>query len=149
MQEAFKKIKKVQPLVRFKKKRVDEEVMVLQAIRHEKIQVVATMKENQKKYMQGIEDLNKLRASRQRANLETMEQSLDHVKAEWFKLYRRVQEIEGKEKTQLTHLLTAERELKSVERLREKYEQEVHHAMKHQEQKQLDELALRRYTTKN
>lgn len=145
MQDAFRKIKKVQPLVRFKKKRVDEEAMVLQAIRQEKIRVVATMKENQKRYMQGIEDLNKIRGSRSRDNLETMEQALDHVKAEWFKLFKKVQEIEGKETAQVSHVLTAERELKSVEKLQEKYEIEFKQLNAKHEQKQLDELAIRRF----
>lgn len=145
MQDAFRKVKKVQPLVRFKKKRVDEESMILQAIRREKIQIVATMKENQKRYMQGIENLNKIRQSKERANLETMEQALDFVKAEWFKLYRKVQEIEGKERQQVAQVLTAERELKSIEKLQEKYEQEMHQSLKKQEQKSLDELALRRF----
>jgi len=146
MQDAFRKIKKVQPLVRFKKKRVDEEAMVLQAIRREKILIVATMKENQKRYMQGIEDLNKIRSSRSRDNLETMEQALDHVKAEWFKLFKKVQEIEGKEQAQVAHVLTAERELKSVEKLQEKYEIEFKQLNAKHEQKQLDELAIRRFT---
>jgi hypothetical protein len=75
---------------------VDEEAAVLIAIRHEKIEVVKQMKDNQKRYMEGVEELNRIRISKVRQNLETLETSLDFVKQQWYKLYKEVQTIEGK-----------------------------------------------------
>jgi flagellar biosynthesis chaperone FliJ len=141
--QANRKIKRVQPLIRLKQTRVDEETAVLTGIRREKVQVVAEMKENQRRYMTGIEQLNQVRTMRTRDNIETLEAALDHVKAQWYRLYKRVQDIEGKEKAQITRLLTAERELKSVEKLQERYTIEARKDEAHREQLQLDEIALR------
>ena len=143
--QSLKKIKRVQPLIKMKRTRVEEEAAILSKIRQEKVQVVASMKENQRRYMQGIEELNRVRTSRGRANLETLEGAVDHVKGEWYKLYKRVQEIESKEKTQISHLLTAERELKSVEKLQERYQIEAAKEMGRREQLDLDETALRNF----
>jgi flagellar export protein FliJ len=147
MQQTMRKIKRVQPLVKMKKTKVDEESAVLQAIRQEKVTVVSQMKENQRRYMEGVERMNQLRTSRTRDNLTTMEQAVDHVKAEWYRLYKRVQDIETKEKLQIGQLLTAERDLKAVEKLQEKYQLEYRKEASQSEQKQLDEIAIRNFTS--
>jgi flagellar export protein FliJ len=46
------------------------------------------------------------------------------------------------------HLLTAERELKSVEKLEEKYLTEMKKELGRMDQKQMDESALRRFSQK-
>ena len=146
MQQTMRKIKRVQPLIKMKQTKVDEESAVLQAIRREKVTVVTQMKENQRRYMEGVERMNHLRTSRTRDNLTTMEQAVDHVKAEWYRLYKRVQDIETKEKAQIAQVLTAERDLKAVEKLQEKYQLEFRKEVSQSEQKQLDEIALRNFT---
>lgn len=146
--QSQRKIKRVQPLIKMKKSKVDEEASVLIAIRNEKIEVVKAMKENQKRYMEGVEELNRIRVSKVRQNLETLESSLDYVKQEWYKLYKQVQQIEGKERQQIVHLLTAERELKSVEKLEEKYKVEMQKELGRIDQKLMDEAALRRFMQK-
>ncbi len=146
--QSQRKIKRVQPIIKMKKAKVDEEAAVLTAIRHEKVEVVRAMKENQKRYMQGVEELNRIRVSKTRQNLDTIESSLDFVKTQWYRLYKEVQQIEIKEKQQITHFLTAERELKSVEKLQEKYHTEFQKELGKHEQKQTDEAALRRFSTR-
>ncbi len=146
--QSQRKIKRVQPLIKMKKSKVDEEASVLIAIRNEKIEVVRQMKENQKRYMEGVEELNRIRISKTRQNLDTLESSLDFVKQQWYKLYKDVQTIEGKERQQIMHLLTAERELKSVEKLQEKYQIEMKKELGRIDQKLMDETALRRHTQK-
>jgi flagellar biosynthesis chaperone FliJ len=144
MQQTMRKMKRVEPLIRLKQGKVDEEAGVLGVIRSEKVAVVKSMRDNQKRYMDGVEQLNKLRASRARQNLETLESALDHVKAQWYRLYKQVQEVEAREKTQIGRVLAAERDLKAVEKLHEKYELELKQELGRIEQKQLDEFALRR-----
>ena len=76
MQQYFRKIKRVQPIVKARKQRVDEESSRLIVIRTEKAQVVGTMREMQQKYMQGVADLNKIRQSQIREAQTSLEQAL-------------------------------------------------------------------------
>jgi flagellar export protein FliJ len=89
--------------------------------------------------------LNHVRGSRGRANLDTLEAGLDGVKAQWYRLYRDVQEAERKEKAQIAQLLAAERELKSIEKLLNRYEAEHKQQLGKAEQAMLDDVALRRF----
>ncbi len=146
--QSQRKIKRVQPIIKMKKSKVDEEASVLIAIRSEKVEIVKQMKENQKRYMEGVEELNRIRVSKARQNLDTLESALDYVKQQWYKLYKDVQTVEGKERQQIMYLLTAERELKSVEKLEEKYVTEMKKELGRMDQKQMDETALRRYSQK-
>ena len=143
------KIKRIQPLIDLKKARVDAEAATLAQVRQEKIAVVQAMKDNQRRYMQGLDELNLIRASSARINQETIESGLDHVKATWYKCYKNVQEIESKERRQISQLLTAERELAAVEKLREKYKLEFRKETGKIEQRTLDEIALRQFNSRN
>ena len=145
MQQNFRKMKRVQPILKLRKSKVDEETSVLLAIRAEKQKVVKEMRESQQKYMKGVEDLNRVRASQDRSNLATLEAALDAVKIHWYTLFKRVQEVENKEKAQVNQLITAEQELKSIENLGEKYNKAFQKDMAKIEQKSLDELAVRRH----
>ena len=148
MQQQFRKIKRVQPIIKLKKQKMDEEVMTLNAIRLQKLEIVKNMKDSQKRYMDGVEELNKTRTSKMRVNLHTLEDALDFVKSQWYRLYKEVQDVEKREKQQIEHLLVAERELKAVEKLREKYELEFKKELKKSDQKVMDEAALRRFTNR-
>ncbi len=149
MQQVFRKIKRVQPVIKARKERVDEESSRLNVIRNEKAQVVSTMREMQQKYMQGVADLNKIRQSRIREAQTSLEQALDYVKDEWYRLFLKVQEVERRERSQLDVLLGAERELRVTEKLKEKYEVEYRLALAKTEQKQMDEHAIRKFVTEN
>jgi flagellar export protein FliJ len=145
MQQNFRKMKRVQPILKLKKSKVDEETSMLLAIRAEKQKVVREMRESQQKYMKGVEDLNRVRASEDRSNLATLEAALDAVKIHWYTLFKRVQEVENKEKAQVNQLIAAEKDLKSIENLEEKYNKAFQKDMAKAEQKSLDELAVRRH----
>ncbi len=148
MQQIFRKIKRVQPIIKLKQMKVDEETAVLTAIRVEKIAIVAAMKENQRRYMEGIEQLNKIRTSSLRTNLDTLEDALDFVKSEWYRLYQQVQTVEQREKQQIEQLLGAERELKATQRLEERYQIEFQKSAKKEEQRGLDEFSIRKFNTR-
>lgn len=145
MQQLFRKIKRVEPIIRMKRQKVDEEAAVLVAIRQQKMQIVASMKDSQRRYMDGYQELNKLRSSADRRNLATLESALDSVKSQWEKLRLEVERVELKEKVQITHLLTAERDLRAVEKLKERYAGQINESTRRQDQKTMDEHALRRY----
>jgi flagellar export protein FliJ len=145
MQQNFRKMKRVQPILKLKKSKVDEETSMLLAIRAEKQKVVREMRESQQKYMKGVEDLNRVRASEDRSNLATLEAALDAVKIHWYTLFKRVQEVENKEKAQVNQLIVAEKDLKSIKNLEDKYNKAFQKDMAKAEQKSLDELAVRRH----
>lgn len=118
---------------------------MLLAVRAEKQKAVKEMRESQQKYMKGVEDLNRVRSSQDRANLATLEAALDAVKVHWYTLFKKVQEVENKEKMQVNLLIAAEKDLKSIENLEEKYQKAFQKDMAKAEQKALDELAVRRH----
>jgi flagellar export protein FliJ len=148
MRETQLKIKRVQPVINVKKTKVDEEAASLNEIRNTKVDLVRVMKENQRAYMEGVDKLNGLRNSSNRENLGNLENSLDHVKAQWFQLFRQVQDIEAKEKEQFSRLVLAETELRSAEKLKEKYEADFRSSLAKSEQKQMDEFASRKHSMK-
>jgi flagellar export protein FliJ len=143
--QILKKIKRVGPLMKVKQDRVDAESALLIQIRLEKQKIVNDMRENQRKYMRGVEELNQTRSSKMRDNLETLELGLDYIKSEWYRLYKEVQVVEGREQKQVLSVLEAERDLKSLERLKEKYEVEYKKELSKIEQKQLDEISIRQF----
>ncbi len=148
MRETKLKIKRVQPVINVKKTKVDEEAAVLNEIRNEKVILVRVMRENQKAYMEGVDKLNSLRNSASRENLGSLESSLDYVKAQWFQLFRKVQEIETKEKEQFSRLVLAETALRSAEKLKEKYENDFRAGLARSDQKLMDEFASRKHSMK-
>ncbi len=146
MQQILRKIKRVEPVINTKQSRVNLEATVLNEIKSEKVEIVQAMKAFQRKYMEGVEKLNSERESSSRNMLGSLESSLDYVKGKWYKLYRDVQEIERKERAQMSILLDAQLELKSVEKLRGKYEETLRQEIKISDQKVQDENAIRRFS---
>ena len=145
MQQQFRKLRRVHPVILARKAKVDQETAVLTSIQGQKKIVVSSMRTAQQKYMQGIADLNKIRAARVRNTQDSMEQALDFVKEEWYRLFLRVQEIERQEKAQILTVLDAERELKATEKLREKYEIDLKKSMAKNDQNLMDEIAIRKF----
>jgi len=146
MSESRRKIARIQPVIMVRKAKVDQESAMLSRIRLEKRAAVADMKESQRIYMEGIERLNNERTSMSREMLAPLESSLDFIKNRWYSLYRRVQDIEAREKAQSVQLDMAQRELMAVEKLSENYTEEFKIEMRRGEQKNLDEIALRRFS---
>jgi len=138
-------MKRIEPLVRVKEAQVNQEAVMLAHIRQEKADVVAALKESQRVYMDGVERLNRERVSVARDMLLTLEMSLDHVKQRWHDQFRQVQELERREEAQLAQLVLAQQSLKSFERLQDKYRKDFQTEMSKSEQKNLDEVALRRF----
>lgn len=147
--KSMKKIKRVQPIIKIKQTRVDNEMSILAEINKAKVAAVAAMRDSQRQYMLGVDELNRIRTSAKRDNIVTIEQGLDHVKTQWYSHYRKVQELENKERAQIARLNEAERELKAIERLQERYTIDFKKEMGKAEQKMLDEIALRQFVNQS
>lgn len=149
MQQQFRKLRRVHPVILARQSKVDQETAALMTIQNEKRGVVTSMRTAQQKYMHGIAELNKIRATRMRDKLDPMEEALDFVKEEWYRLFLRVQEIERQEKAQIAQVLVAERELKATQKLREKYEIDFKKSLAKNDQKLMDEIGLRKFRNGN
>ena len=143
--QSMRKIKRVQPIIKIKQTCVDTEAAMLARINKEQGEAVQALRDSQRQYMTGVDELNRIRTSSSRDNIETIENGLDHVKAKWYRLYKNVQDLENKERAQIARLNVAERELKAIERLRERYEMDFRKEISRSEQKMLDEIALRQF----
>lgn len=148
MEQVRSKIKRIKPVIKVKQSVLDDEIAVLAAIRRKKEEVVAEMKKKQKAYMEGVERLNKERASSDRSMLLTLERGLDIVKSKWYDLFLEVREIENQEKAQIAQLTAAKKNLASVEKLQERYHEQFSHELRKFDQKLTDEAAARQYITK-
>lgn len=109
------------------------------------MQAFEDLKNFENQYIAGIDGLNKERQSATRDRLDPMESGLDYVKALWYRSLKRLREIEEQEKAQVAQLLIAERNLKSVEKLEERYVEQSQYQQKIRDQKQTDEVAIRKF----
>jgi flagellar biosynthesis chaperone FliJ len=100
------------------------------------------MKSSQQKYLEGVSNLNNVRGSSFRINLETLEGSVDYLKRQWFLTFKDVQDIEKKEKAQLQRVIEAESKLKAFEQLEVNHQSEFNQSLAKMEQKSLDEFAI-------
>lgn len=149
MSEVHKKIRKVEPIIKMRQKKLDDEALELARVREEKRRIVALMKDSQRRYLEGCMNINELRGSEGRTNIATMESAMDFVKEEWHRLMVQVREAERKEAHAVNAFLAAERELRAIESLKDKYVTQARVAEAKKEQQALDEHALRQYIKRN
>ncbi len=145
MQDPKSKLSKMRPLVKVRKIQLDRETIALEEIRREKRDKLLQLKRNQQEYIQGIDRLNIERQTSDPKMLTVLESSVDFAKQQWYSCIRDLRLIEEKEKAQLANMLTADRNLKSVEKLEEKYRFEYTTAELKREQKFFDEMAITRF----
>ena len=145
MRRELDKIKRVKPVIKAREARVQQEAEILSEIRGRKIHIVAAMKERQKKYMDGVEELNRQRCAALRGNLEMLEQGLDYVKNQWYQLFQEVQAIEKREKAQIAQLQAAEGDMRAIVKLSEHYQTQFQKSVAKNEQRQIDEFGLRKF----
>ena len=146
MSEARRKMLRIEPVIKVRKAKVDQEIIVLNQIRADKQAAVTDMRESQRKYMEGVDRLNRERGSTAREMLAPLEGTHDYIKNRGYSLYKRVQEIEQREKAQLFQIDLAERDLRAVEKLSEIYAEEFRNEMRRNDQKIMDEAALRKFS---
>ena len=145
MERINKKIKRVKPLIRFREARLMTETENLAAIRQRKQTAMASLKENQRLYLEGLQALNKERQSGATGRLLTLESSLDVVKGRWFDALKELRKFEEQEKLQIVQLMIAQKDVKTLEKLEGRYRDQLLEHKKQQEQRQLDEIAIRQH----
>ena len=143
MKDLKQKITKVQPIVRARKAQLDTESVTLSQIRIQKAERLDELEATQKAYIECVDELNRQRQLNVNETLQVFEQGLDFVKQKWYEALKSVREAEAREQAQLANVLVAQRNLKAVQVLEEKYDEQYRDAMNKAEQKQLDETAAR------
>lgn len=145
MIESARKNKKLEPLVKARKIQLDIEATRLAEIRRERLAREAELVSNQQQYLKGIEELNRERQSNNRSKLSTLEQSVDYIKMLWYSNLKELRRLELVEQAQLANVRVAETNLKVIEKLGVKYQEETAAHMQLREQKEIDAIALRTY----
>ena len=149
MQAIKSKIKKTELLIRTRKAQLDEESQKLSNIRSSKLEHLEKLKEHQANYMNGVDSLNIERQSGDRLKLSTLERSVDYSKSRWYQCLRQVKELEEQEKKQLSLVLVAQRNLKSMEKIQEGNRHNLQVEVGKNEQKSLDEMSVHNFNKRH
>lgn len=139
------KLKRIGPLIKSRKRELESETSLLNNLKALKIKKIEELRENQRKYMSGVDQLNQDRSKGKIHSTTALGQSLDFVKEKWQQNLKQVHEIEKEEKMQLSKVLDAQRDLKSMEALEERYIGLIKQEEAVRQQKEQDELATRNF----
>ncbi len=137
-------IKRLLPVIKIKDAVLDKEMLKLSEIKEKKKQAVVELRSKQANYLTGINKLNDIRMSNDRAGLEFNEDGCNFLREEWYRVFKEVQNIDREEKKQTQLVLKIWRERKSFENLKIKYEGNLKVFEEKLEQKRLDELSTMR-----
>ena len=142
------KIKKMAPILKAKKFKVDEESLALSKIKLQKENALTELQRYQKLYIEGIDKLNIERQSSDRSRLPVLETSIDFAKSKWYESLGILKEFESKEKQQLNELIKAQQDLHVFEKLQEKYKKELLALENQKEQKILDDHSIKAFNSR-
>lgn len=145
MKELKAKIKRIKPLIKIRKNKVDKASFELLQIKIDKDRVQKELYNLQMQYLEYVQKLNEERQSADRANLILLEQNVDYLKQKWIQTLYRLKNLEKKEQQQMEILLQSKKDLNVIEKLQEKYQQQVAINIAAEEQKAIDQIAIRRF----
>jgi len=136
------KIQKLQPLIKVRKMQLDRETTLLTLIHSKRDEAILSLQLSQKMYIEGVEKLNRERQSSERKLLETMEHGVDFAKAQWYQKLKTLRLIEEDARHQMIMVTEAQRRMKMLENLDERYVEQLVKQMNVLEQKEMDEFAI-------
>lgn len=145
MNDPRTKMEKLKSLIKIREDQFNQEMNLLAQMVRQKQELTNALKENQEKYIKGIDMLNRLRGSEDRANLAIYETTIDYLKEEWYRSYAQIKDITEREKIQRAKLAEAQKQLKGTNQLHDKFALEYRKLLGKREQKQLDEIAGMRF----
>ncbi len=145
MKSHLQRIARLETVRGVKQQRVDFEAGNLAAIRNEKGKLEMQLASWQQKYVDGVTSLNKERESSSRPMLFALEAAVDHARETLFELFQALREMDSREQAQMMQLDIVQRELEAVKTLQETRRQDLNRELARHEQKQLDEIGLRRF----
>lgn len=121
---------------------METEALELGKLLQKKSDLDKELVQSQQKYMNGVNDLNRLRKSALRQNLLVLEKSVDYTRETWVELFKKSQLLDKKIDAQRDILQKNRIKLREVEKLEEKYELEFHQYIEKIEQNKSDDLSL-------
>ncbi|HYX33633.1 MAG TPA: hypothetical protein VE954_11000 [Oligoflexus sp.] len=136
------KTQKIQPLIKIRKLQLDQETMRLNQIKLKREEAAQALMQSQRTYIEGVDKLNRERQSPERKMLPALEQGVDFAKAQWYQRLMALRAVEEEERRQFMMVAEAQKKMKMLEHLDERYGEQHTKHMKIQEQKQLDEFAI-------
>jgi flagellar biosynthesis chaperone FliJ len=136
------KMKKIQPLIKIRKLQLDQETAVLSQIQLKREEAAQALMQSQQTYIQGVEKLNQERQSSDRKMLSALEQGVDFAKAQWYQRLMALRAVEEEERLQFRQVAEAQKRMKMLEHLDERYLEQHIKQLNIQEQKQIDEFAI-------
>ena len=143
MKELKRKIERFKPIIKIRKTDLDREAVCLSKIRSFKREAMENLKKFQTQYMEGVSQLNEERQSKDRGKLASLERGVDYSKNRWHESLAYLRQIEIQERAQIAQVLKAERDLKSIEKLTERYVGQLKEVEDKEDQAVSDEAALR------
>ena len=145
MNEFLEKVQRVKPIVRVRGIQYDKEFFLLTEIKAEKQKLIDELTKYQEKYIQAVTELNSERESGRREKLDILEIGIEAIKSKWIGILKQIRVIEAKEQAQEQAVKIAKRNLKSVEKLLEIYNEELIEFEKHEDLKVMDDIAVRMF----
>jgi flagellar biosynthesis chaperone FliJ len=142
MTKPQQKMKKIQPLIKIRKLQLDQETALLNQIQLKREEAAQALMLSQQTYIEGVEKLNNERQSAERKLLSALEQGVDFAKAQWYQRLMALRAVEEEERLQFRQVAEAEKRMKMLEHLDERYFEQHVKQMNIQEQKQIDEFAI-------
>lgn len=136
------KINKLKPLIKIRQLQLDQETALLNQIKLKRDEATQLLLYSQKTYIDGVEKLNRERQSPERRMLLTLEQGVDFAKAQWYARLQDLRTLEEHERHQLIMVMEAQKRMKMLENLDERYLEQHIKLLKNHEQKEIDEFAI-------
>ena len=122
-----------------------KEFFLLTEIRAEKQKLIEELTQYQEKYIQAVTELNTERESGRREKLDILEIGIEAIKSKWIEILKNIRMMEAREEAQEKAVEVAKRNLKSVEKLLEIYNEELLEFEKHEDLKVMDDIAVRMF----
>lgn len=146
MKALKQKIKKLEPLIKTKEFELDKQKKILASIRECKLNALEQLKRYQEEYISGVDALNQERQTKRRLRESVLDLAVSSAKAKWYESIKKVRTFEEQEKKQISVLMLAQLDLKSLEKIRENYIGNMQEQIKYAEQKTMDEMAVFRFS---
>ncbi len=142
MPNSQQKMKRIQPLIKIRKIQLDQETALLNQIQLKREEAAQALMQSQQTYIEGVEKLNQERQSSERKLVSALEQGVDFAKAQWYQRLMALRAVEEEERLQSRQVAEAQKRMKMLEHLDERYLEQYLKQLNIQEQKQLDEFAI-------
>jgi flagellar export protein FliJ len=146
MSKAQQKIKKLSSVIKIRERELNYSKNELIQTQRDKHEMMGSLNKSQQSYMHSVDSLNKLRTM-QASSAETLaiESSIEFVRNKWANQLSEVRRLERQERLQMALVQDLEAKLKAVEKISDKYEDELKVERAKLEQANLDEFVIARY----